>query len=88
MIDAGAEDVEIEEGYFEVKGPMEVFGAIQEKLQEINVTPEEAGLIRIPLTTKQVDEETRSKINKLIDLLEEDEDVITVYDNLEDDEEK
>jgi YebC/PmpR family DNA-binding regulatory protein len=87
MIDAGAEDVELEEGFFEVKGPMEVFGAIQEKLQEINVTPEEAGLVRIPLTTKSVDEETRAKIDKLIGLLEDDEDVITVYDNLEDDDE-
>lgn len=87
MIDAGAEDVELEEGFFEVKGPMEVFGAIQEKLQEINVTPEEAGLVRIPLTTKSIDEETRAKVDKLIGLLEDDEDVITVYDNLEEDDE-
>jgi YebC/PmpR family DNA-binding regulatory protein len=87
MIDAGAEDVEFEEGFFEVKGPMEVFGAIQEKLQEINVTPEEAGLVRIPLTTKSIDEETRAKVDKLIGLLEDDEDVITVYDNLEEDDE-
>lgn len=87
MIDAGAEDVELEEGFFEVKGPMEVFGVIQEKLQEINVTPEEAGLVRIPLTTKSVDEETRAKVDKLIGLLEDDEDVITVYDNLEEDDE-
>lgn len=83
MIDAGAEDVELEEEFYEVKGPMEVFGAIQEKLQEINITPEEAGLVRIPLTTKEADEETIEQIDKLIALLEEDEDVVTVYDNLE-----
>lgn len=83
MIDAGAEDVEMEEEFYEVKGPMEVFGAIQEKLQEINITPEEAGLVRIPLTTKEADEETIEQIDKLIALLEEDEDVVTVYDNLE-----
>ena len=88
MIDAGAEDVELEEGFYVVKGPMEVFGSIQEKLQEINVTPEEAGLVRIPLNYKEVDEATRAQIDKLIGLLEDDEDVITVYDNLAEDDEE
>jgi YebC/PmpR family DNA-binding regulatory protein len=83
MIDAGAEDVELEEGMFEVKGPMDTFGAIQEKLQEINITPEEAGLVRLPLIQKEVDEETLEQIEKLIGMLEEDDDVVTVYDNLE-----
>jgi YebC/PmpR family DNA-binding regulatory protein len=83
MIDAGAEDVELEEDFYEVKGPMDVFGAIQEKLQDISITPEEAGLVRIPLTTKEADDETVEQIEKLIAMLEEDEDVVTVYDNLE-----
>jgi len=83
MIDAGAEDVELEDGMYEVSGPMESFGAIQEKLQEINVTPEEATLERVPLTTKEADEETKTLVEKLIGLLEDDEDVITVYDNME-----
>ena len=82
MIDAGAEDVELEEDMYEVKGPMEVFGAIQEKLQEISITPDEASLVRIPLSTKEADEETLEQVEKLIGLLEEDDDVVTVYDNL------
>ncbi len=53
------------------------------KLQEIHVTPEEASLIRIPNTKKEVDEETVAQIEKLIDLLESDDDVVTVYHNLE-----
>ena len=84
MIDVGADDVELEDDFYEVKGPMEVFGAIQTKLQELNITPEEAGLVRIPLTTKEADEETVEQIEKLIGLLEEDDDVTTVYDNLAD----
>jgi len=86
MIDAGAEEVEKEEEFYEVVGPMETFGAIQEKLQEINITPEEASLDRAPLTTKAVDEETKEQIEKLIGLLEDDEDVVTVYHNMEEDE--
>lgn len=87
MIDAGAEEVEKDEEFYEVVGPMETFGAIQEKLQEINVTPEEASLDRAPLSTKAVDGETQEQIEKLIGLLEDDEDVVTVYHNMEEPEE-
>ncbi len=82
LIDAGAEEVELEDGVYEVKGPMESFGTIQEKLQELSITPDEASLERIPLTMKEADAETREQIEKLIGLLEEDDDVTTVYDNL------
>jgi len=87
MIDAGAEDVELEDDIFEVIGPMEVFGSIQNKLQELNTNPEEAGLERIPTTFKAIDEETLTQIEKLLGMLEDDEDVVTVYHNIEDTEE-
>jgi len=83
LIDAGAEDVELEDGLYEIKGPMESFGTIQVKLQELGITPDEASLERIPLTMKEADAETREQIDKLIGLLEEDDDVTTVYDNME-----
>ena len=47
MIDAGAEDIELEEGIFTITGEMESFGDIQRKLEELGVTPEEASLERI-----------------------------------------
>ncbi len=90
MIDAGAEDIELEDNMFEVIGPMEVFGSIQNKLQEMNITPEEASLQRIPTTFKslnELDPEVLTQVEKLIDLLEDDEDVVQVYHNLEDDSE-
>jgi len=91
MIDAGAEEVEKSDDIYTVTGEMEAFGVIQEKLQEINVTPDEASIIRQPLTTKMVtDEDILEKFDKLIDLLEEDDDISAVYHNLasdEDDEE-
>ena len=84
MIDVGAEDIDTtEEGNFEVMGPRESFGDIQTKLQEMNITPEEANLQRIPNNFKSVDEETYTQIEKLIGLLEDDEDVVGVYHNLE-----
>ena len=86
MIDAGAEEVELIDDNYEVTGPMSEFGAIQEMLQEIKVTPDEASLTRVPLNHKEVsDQETLEKLEKLIDLLSEDEDVVTVYHNLAED---
>lgn len=83
MIDAGAEDVINEGEFYKIIGEKETFGQIQLKFQEIDVTPEEASLVRIPLNFKSVDDETFEQVEKLIDLLEEDEDVVTVYHNLD-----
>lgn len=82
MIDAGADEIELEDNLYEVVGPMEAFGSIQEKLQSLNVTPEEAGLERVPTTMKEADEEIAAQVEKIIDLLEADEDVTTVYHNM------
>ncbi len=86
MIDAGAEDVVLEDGYFTVTGPMESFGAIQSKLDELKITAEEAGLERVPLTYKEIDKETWKIISKLVDMLENDDDVNKVYHNVQYDE--
>jgi len=86
MIDAGAEDVVLEDGYFTVTGPMESFGAIQSKLDELKISAEEAGLERVPLTYKEIDKETWKIISKLVDMLENDDDVNKVYHNVQYDE--
>ncbi len=84
MIEVGAEDIELEDGFYEISGPVEAFGTIQKKLEAMNVIPEEATLERLPLNFKAIsDEETQKQFDKLIDLLEEDDDVVTVYHNLE-----
>jgi YebC/PmpR family DNA-binding regulatory protein len=84
LIDSGAEDFDTDEGLFEIYGPMESFGTIQQKLQELKLSPEEASLQRIPTTFKSINnEETMAQIEKLIGLLEDDEDVVSVYHNIE-----
>jgi YebC/PmpR family DNA-binding regulatory protein len=88
MIDAGADDIETVDEYFEVLGAKENFGSIQEKLQELNITPEEASLVRIPLTRKAADDETFEQVERLIGMLEEDDDIVTVYHNMEDEEDE
>ena len=81
MIDVGAEDVESEEGIFTVVCEMEEFGKISKKLQELEIEPLEAGLKRIPSTTKVVNDSNYQRFEKLIDVIEDDDDVQKVYHN-------
>lgn len=83
MIDAGAEDIELEDDYFTITTPLEAFGAIQKKLEEMNIQPESAGLQRIPNTYKSLDPNTAKKVLAVIEDFEELDDVQNVYHNIE-----
>jgi transcriptional/translational regulatory protein YebC/TACO1 len=56
---------------------------VQKKLEEMKLEPEDAGLRRIPGVTKQLDDDALKQVMKLIDALEDDDDVQKVYHNLE-----
>lgn len=83
VIDAGAEDIEDEEGYITITTAMEDFGKMQKKLEELQVVCENASLQRIPKDYKKLDKEDTKKIMKMIDTFEDDDDVQNVYHNLE-----
>jgi YebC/PmpR family DNA-binding regulatory protein len=82
LIDAGAEDISLEEDIFTVTTPMEEFGNMMKKLEMLKIEPESASLQRIPKTTETLDLESARKVLKLIDIIEEDEDVNSVYHNM------
>ncbi|MEA3317128.1 MAG: YebC/PmpR family DNA-binding transcriptional regulator [Bacteroidota bacterium] len=83
IIDAGAEDIEVEEDIVTITTAMEDFGSLQKKLDELNIEPENAALQRIPNNTKELDVESALKVMKMIDVFEENDDVQNVYHNLE-----
>jgi YebC/PmpR family DNA-binding regulatory protein len=83
LIEAGAEDIELEEGYFNVTTAMEDFGTMMKKLEELHIEPESARLERVPNDTKTLGVDEARKVLKLIDLFEDDDDVQNVYHNLE-----
>jgi YebC/PmpR family DNA-binding regulatory protein len=83
IIDAGAEDIELEEGYFTITTAMEDFGPMMKKLEELKIQPESAELQRLPRTTVKLDKEPGQKVLRLIEIFEEDDDVQNVYHNLE-----
>ncbi|MCB2219891.1 MAG: YebC/PmpR family DNA-binding transcriptional regulator [Bacteroidetes bacterium] len=83
MIDAGAEDIEYEDGFFSITTAMEDFGKMQKKLEELGIEPESAELQRIPHETVKLDDEVARKILKVIEVFEDEDDVQKVFHNLE-----
>ncbi len=83
MIDAGAEDVETEEGITTITTAMEDFGKAQKKLEELKLETIEAGLQRVASFEKEISKDAWNTFNKLIDMLEDDDDVQKVYHNVE-----
>ncbi len=82
MIDAGAENIEIEDDFVTISSSMEDFGKIQKKLDDLKLEVEEGGLRRLPLTLVDLNDEQFAQVMKLIDKLEDDEDVQKVYHNI------
>lgn len=83
MIDAGAEDFEVDGDSVTITCAKEDFGSVNRKLNELGIEPEEAGLKRIPNDTKKLDLESAKKVLRFIEVLEDDDDIQNVYHNLE-----
>jgi YebC/PmpR family DNA-binding regulatory protein len=83
MIDAGAEDFEVDGDRITITCAKEDFGSVSRKLSELGIEPEEARLKRIPNDTKKLDVESAKKVLKFIESLEDDDDIQNVYHNLE-----
>lgn len=83
MIDAGAESMEKNDDVFIVTSAFEDFGSVSKKLEEMNIEAESQELERIPTTTTTLTVENGKKVMRLVEHLEEDDDVQNVYHNLE-----
>ena len=83
LIDYNIDDVELEEDYVTVKAPTDSYHDVYKKLDALKIKIEDSGLERLPLNTKEVSKEVYEKIQKIIDVLESDDDVSKVYHNLE-----
>ena len=82
LIDGGAEEVEWEEGSVIVHTAREDFGIMQKTLQELEIEPESSGLERIPEHTKELTREEAMDLAKLLQNLENDDDVKALYHNI------
>jgi YebC/PmpR family DNA-binding regulatory protein len=79
LIDFGAEEVFAEEDGILVYGNFESFGSLQKKLEEKEFEIISSGFERIPTQTKKLTEEQEAEVDKLLERIEEDDDVQNVY---------
>ncbi|AET15140.1 TPA: YebC/PmpR family DNA-binding transcriptional regulator [Pasteurella multocida] len=81
-IEAGADDVQVQEdGSFEVYTAWEELGAVRDGIESAGINIDNAEVTMIPSTTVELDAETAPKLLKLIDMLEDCDDVQNVYHN-------
>lgn len=79
LIDYGAEEIEVDDNTVIVTAPFESFGALQKKLEEMSLVIQESGFDRVPSTTSELGEAETLEVEKLLEKLEENEDVQHVF---------
>ena len=82
-LEAGAEDFEAEEEVYQITTAPNDFTAVTEKLSEEGMTFLEAGVQMVPSTYVSLDEKGAEKMQRLIDNLEDLDDVVEVFHNWE-----
>ena len=83
LIDGGLEDFEVDEEIVTIYCDYTDFSNMQKKLEELSVEIQNSELQRIPLNTKKISAEDSTQVIKLLDLLEENDDVQQVFHNME-----
>jgi YebC/PmpR family DNA-binding regulatory protein len=81
-LDAGAEDFAVEEEGFEVLTAPNDFSVVRQALEDAGITMASAEVTRIPQTWAELtNPEDIKKMNRILDLLDEEDDVQNVYNN-------
>jgi len=79
LIDFGAEEVFVDEDGIHIYAPFENFGSLQKELESRQIEIISSGFERIPQVTKELSEEEMADVEKLLEKIEEDDDVQNVY---------
>ncbi|MEL6135220.1 MAG: YebC/PmpR family DNA-binding transcriptional regulator, partial [Bacteroidota bacterium] len=82
LLDGGLEDIEKDEENFVAYCAFEDYGSLNAKIEEMNIDAE-SSLNRLPTTTVNLDVERAKAVLKLIDIIEDDDDVQQVFHNME-----
>ena len=82
-LDAGAEDFEASEDGFEITTTPEDFGAVLDAVNAAGITPESAEVAMVPSTETKLSEEDTAKMEKMLDMFDDNDDIQEVYHNWE-----
>lgn len=82
LIDLGVEEVFRDEDGIHIYAPFNSFGAIQKELEDRSIEIISSGFDRIAQVTKELTEEEQADVEKLLEKIEEDDDVQNVFHNM------
>lgn len=82
LIDAGLEEIEINEDKVFVYGDYTSFGSLSAALEALNIDVEKSTLQRIPTSPVDFTEEQLTDIEKMLDKIEDDDDIQQVFTNI------
>ncbi len=81
-LDAGADDLKLLGSTFEITCDPSAFSQVQAALQKNNLTPQLAEISQVPKAPVDVDAETAKKVFRLMEALDDHDDVQNVYSNI------
>ena len=81
-VEAGADDVNFDDETIEITGPVEAFKTIADALRAANIEADEAGLKYMPANEMELNVEDTLQVMRVIEALEDLDDVQEVYSNL------
>lgn len=82
LIDHGADEIFEEEEEILIYAPFAEYGNLQKAIEEMEVEVIASGFERIPMDTKKLSPEQEADVEKLLEKLEDDDDVQNVYHNM------
>ena len=82
LIDAGLEEIELNDGKVYVYGDYTSFGSLSQAIEDMNIDVTKANLQRIPTSPVEFTEEQLEDIEKMLDKIEDDDDIQQVFTNI------
>ena len=86
LIDFDVDEVFVDEEVINIYGPFEAYGKIQAYLEGHDMEIISGEFVRIPHELKELTKEQRESVEKLIEKLEDDDDVVNVFHNMKEEE--
>lgn len=83
LIDHGLEELEQEDDQLSLYTGFEAFGSMQRALEERQMEVQQAELVRLPTHTKTLTDEEAEEVIRLVERLEEDEDVVNIFHTMD-----
>jgi YebC/PmpR family DNA-binding regulatory protein len=82
LIDAGCEEIEVVESQLFIYGDYAAFGSLSKALEDLQIEVQKSSLSRFPTTPLEFTEEQMIDIEKMLDKIEDDDDIQQVFTNI------